>query len=267
MPHNFQPATPALAFSTEVGIFPLETTNEGDIMQLLARWQGAPASKSNRAPYSLMSIGNFCRTRYQIDQFMNSVSPGYEPVSLFFDWLFLGGLLGVIDLFRRDFEIVEDDIGVHSGKEGFIPRDKRSGMGFRHDFGTRHEPWESLDECRLHMANEMKDSLEKFRYLAVRTRAFMAEKNVALIYQSRKSEQRHLHLLAQQLLQVIRSKYSGQFLFVNVIEEGKGVSLFGESIVTVAVNDDGCPKNDTPEWWQGSDESWSRAFSSIFSPE
>lgn len=217
--------------------------------------------------FSLMSIGSFCRTRYQIDQFMSKVSPDYKGSSLFFDWLKYGGLQGVINLFDRDLSLIKGDIvtGAHNGR--FLPLDKESGMVFLHDFGAQNKPWESHLDCRLAIDEHMDKSLAKYRHLASKTNTYLSQSNVALVYHGMVSEQAHLPILIDDLLLLLSHKYEKNYIFINVIEDGIGNHIVGDRILTVAMTDDRNPKNGTPRWWEGWDESWHRAFSSIFMTE
>ena len=232
-------------------------------MPLIERWRASFMTATPEDAYSLLSIGKACRTRYQIDRFMETVSPNYQATRYFFDWLYKGGITGVINLVERDFRIEPADIVVGEFNGEFLPRDKDSGMAFLHDLGTLDEPWKQFEDCRRAIAENIGESIRKYSYLGAKTRSLLSRQNVALVYQSDDAEQRDLRGHIDHLLALLRTKFGRNYIFVNVVEEG-AAPIFGDSIVTTYVQDSKSPKNGTPHSWQGWDESWSKALSSVF---
>lgn len=214
--------------------------------------------------YSLLSIGAACRTRYQIDRFMEKVAPSYTPTSYFFDWLFGGGLKGVTNLLERDLTITPDDIAVVGREGGFLPHDKASGMAFFHDFGTPAKHWATEEECRNALASNMEQSISKYAHLSAKTRSLLSERNVALVYLPSQDEYASLATVAPNLLDLLKRKFGRNYLFVNVIEDNKHEPVSRAGIVNIQVKDKESPKTGTPGWWEGWDESWAAGFSSAF---
>ena len=206
-----------------------------------------------------ISIGTNCKTRYQLDQFMLRKLPNFRPISFFFDWLKLGNLNGVINIVERGFNIEHHDILIHDENGKFIPRDKRSGFVFLHDFGTKNKYWNSYSECEIALASTIDNSIAKFKFLGLRTDQLLSSNlNLGLVYFGDESKQHF-----SKLKEVLENRYQKEFLLINVLEEGSEPAQMDGSVLNIFVNDGNSPNKGTPQEWKGSDLSWHQALSKI----
>ena len=206
-----------------------------------------------------ISIGNNCKPRYQLDRFMFHHFPKFRRTAFFFDWLMGGELSGVINIIERGFLLKNEDIFIDDNNGKFIPRDKNSGFSFLHDFGTQHRHWETYEDCEAALNLSIDKSLEKYKYLALKTNQLLASNlNVGLLYYG--SEQQNKFSLLQEILV---KKYNKKFILLNVLEEGTLPSVINGSVQNLFVNDSSSPKNGSPLEWEGCDQSWHQALSQI----
>jgi hypothetical protein len=209
----------------------------------------------------LISIGNFCRTRYQIDRFMSAKICNYQPTSFFFDYLMMGNLSGVINIIQRDFILCPEDIYACELNGKFIARDRLSGMAFLHDFGASYFPTEN--ECNTSIKKNMSESLRKFNYLGIKTANFLeSEHLVGLVY--------HGNIIDAELKilrELIYKKYKKEFLIINVLENQNNnttaYTIRDNALIEILVNDSQSPKIGSQREWEGFDESWNKAFSHV----
>lgn len=202
-------------------------------------------------------IGGACRTRYQIDKFMSKVNKKYKAESYYFDWLMMGGVAGVTNIFSRGFEISPTMIELHDGGGRFVPKDRLSRHAFLHDFGAGW--WESDHAQAMSRLNQnMEQTIEKYRYLGRKTDALLRSNvDVALVYHGPAAD-----AAWDNLLRALFDRYRKQVPIVNVIElETKATQVDG--IYTTFIDDTHSPKRGRPIEWQGWDESWHSAFSSL----
>ena len=205
----------------------------------------------------LISIGKACRTRYQIDKFLTKIKPSYEAESFYFDWLMMGGVSGVTNVFFRGFSINPETIKLSEHNGQYLPKDMESGHVFMHDFGFRG--WETDYQIALNRLQEnMADSVKKYRYLGQKTEALLkSETSVALVYQGSASEEAW-----EKLLRTLFDRYKKAIPIVNAIELDQTATL-AEGILTIFTDDSHSPKNGTANQWEGWDEKWYSAFNSL----
>lgn len=206
--------------------------------------------------HALISIGDACRTRYQLDSLMLSRFPDYKTSSYCFDYLMMGGLPGVINLLQRDFLMTEDDICIFDNGGKFAAQDKNSGMVFLHDFGASHW-WDSYDHCEAAIRSTMHSTLDKYQYLGSKTKALlMQDSTFGLVYygSAKKND-------FERLKEVVEANYSKNFYLIHVTEAGtQNLQNYDDLVLSVTVNDSNSPKIGTPREWEGWDESWQKAF-------
>lgn len=204
-----------------------------------------------------VSIGNNCRPRYQIDQFLHSIVKNYRGNTFFFDSLMMGNLSGVCNIIQRDFIIRKEDIFTREIENKYIPADRDSGMVFLHDFGCRHAYWHNFDECELNLKLSIDESLRKYAYLGEKTKKLLSSNlNIALIYYGRESRESF-----ENLIKLIKFKYNKKINIINVLE------LFSEeptvtdgTVINAFVEDSKSPKKGTKQEWQGWNQSWNKAL-------
>ena len=206
-----------------------------------------------------LSLGNSCRTRFQIDRHSRIISPNYKPGFYFFDRLMAGNLPGVINLIERDFVLREGDLEVYELNGRYRPRDRQSGMVFLHDFGSHGDFWDSHTECIIAMTKGMEASLALYDRLRVATISLLKSKgNVILIYHGPASAEDFSYLK-----KLLKYKYGRNFRIVNILEAGQPPTAHRRSAVTRYVRDSESHKRGGPAEWEGCDDSWARAMYSI----
>ena len=88
---------------------------------------------------NVISLGSYCRTRYQIERFFTTFI-ALEQITYptyFWDWLCMGGSRGVIWSIENDFQLERDEFEIFfiENQNSYKPRHKPSGFCFLHDFG------------------------------------------------------------------------------------------------------------------------------------
>jgi hypothetical protein len=206
---------------------------------------------------ALISIGGECSTRYQIDKFMSKVHEDYKLESYYFDWLMMGGVTGISNILSRGFEISPTLIEIHDGGGRFIPKDRLSGHTFLHDFGMGW--WEYDRGQALSRLNEtMNETIEKYKYLGKKTDNILkSDFSVALVYHGVANDSDWI-----KLLKILFDRYRKKVLIINIIElDQKATKIDG--ILTAHIDNKNSPKKGTVTEWQGWDESWHSALSSL----
>ncbi|MGU3665039.1 hypothetical protein ACLBX9_12710 [Methylobacterium sp. A49B] len=170
-----------------------------------------------------------------------------------------GGLTGVTNLIERNFEIAEHDLEIHEINGQYCPRDSFSGMIFLHDFGSRHEYWDNYADCYNAMNDGMQESLRLYAKLGAKTRSLLSyDDNVSLVFHGASSSDSF-----NALHRLLADKYKKNFLIINILEEGLPATASGPFSLTRYVRDSQGPKQGTPSEWEGCDESWAKALSSV----
>jgi len=210
---------------------------------------------------NLISLGNNCRTRFQIGKYLEKFDNKNSSVNYFFDSLMMGGLQGVISHIERGFIIKKNDIYSAEVNGKFLPRDKYLKMAFLHDFGCKHTLWDNESDCTRGIEENHEESLRKYNYLGEKTNSLLthSNQNTALIFHGNEKKE-----IFQRLIDLLKEKYCSDFLIVNIVEKNEcDLAEKNERIITIQVNDNDSPKNGTPNEWEGWNESWSNAFDQI----
>ena len=205
----------------------------------------------------LISIGGACRTRYQIDSFCKKNINDYVSESYYFDWLMMGGIQGVNNVISRGFEISPPNIVLFEAGGKFIPQDKISGHTFLHDFGGGW--WEGDYKKALSRLNEnMEQTIHKYEYLGRKTDAILkSDCEVGLIYHGQ-----CLDSSLNDLLKIIFHRYGRYIPVINIKESNQEASSV-DGIHTAFVDDNNSPKLGHTNEWEGWDESWYAALTSL----
>lgn len=220
--------------------------------------------KVNTQPISFaISIGRWCRARHQIDLFMRNAYDGYRPKRFFFDSLQAGGGTGVCNILERDFKLSREDIEVYRKPDNgrYVPRDRRSGFEFLHDFGSPNRSFLNYEDCAEALSNSLTNSLAKYNYLGKKTDSILrSTTNVGLVYEG--------ELAADLLLEiddVLTKKYKKKIQIFNVLDINDSLPhIDRENIHVLVVDESNSPKNGTFKQWEGNDPSWAEAFSKIY---
>lgn len=167
----------------------------------------------NSQPVSLLiSLGKWCRARYQIDIFMSRTFKGYCPKTFFFDSLQAGGGNGVINILERGFKLRKDDIEIYKKPDNgrYIPRDSRSGFEFLHDFGSKNKSFLNHEDCAKALSLNLDDSLAKYNYLGEKMDSILySPVSVGLIYEGALTED-----LILKLDDVLTQRYKKRYKFL-----------------------------------------------------
>ena len=191
---------------------------------------------------------------------MKKIIKDYVDESYYFDWLKKGGVQGVANVISRGFEIDPSMIDLYKAGDKFIPHDKISGHTFLHDFG--HGWLESdYEKARARLNENMDLTIQKYDYLGKKTDAILkSDFSVALVYYGTSSDSNW-----NTLLDTLFNRYKKEIAVINIIElDQKASSVNG--IYTAFVDDTNNPKRGQPNEWQGWDESWHQALSSLLMP-
>ncbi len=209
---------------------------------------------------TLVSIGACCKTRHQIDQFLKKRDQHSAVTSYFFDSLTGGNIEGVIDIVQRDFVLRADDMCVFEYDGKFVAGDRSSKLLFFHDFGGNHEWWLTRAQCESALEKNLDDSLRKYVYLGQKTAALLhSKKDVCLLYYGRGTEELFLNLQ-----EVLQSKFGEKIMIVHVTDQKEEMPIEKGAIPTVFVDEANSPKSGTSRQWEGWDEAWDAALTTLF---
>lgn len=204
-----------------------------------------------------ISIGNNCKPRYQIDQFLHGIDKSYRGNTFFFDSLMMGNLSGVCNIIERDFILHKEDIFTREIGNEYVPADRDSGMVFLHDFGCRHAFWQNFDDCEFNLKISIDESLRKYAYLGEKTRKILSSSlRIGLIYYGKESRENF-----KNLTQLIKLKYKKELTVINVLElSTEEPSITDGTVRNAFVEDSKSPKLGTKQEWQGWNQSWNKAL-------
>jgi len=209
---------------------------------------------------TLVSIGTACRTRYQIEKFMSKRIDflNFWTGSNYFDYLMGGGVAGVANVISREFEIQPAYIELANINNKFIPKDRLSNHLFLHDFGDSW--WNSNFENSVTELNvHMEKTIQKYQYLGKKTNSLLkSDQSVALVYHGKAPDDQW-----NKLKETIIDNYGKEIPIINILELNQKESIIDGAFFTLFINDDNSPKKGLPSEWQGWDESWFSAFSSL----
>jgi hypothetical protein len=203
---------------------------------------------------NVLSLGGACQTRFQIERWLRATQPSLDYPTFFFDWLYLGGIKGVIWMLENGFSLFETDFQIHHihDQSLFVPRHRPSGFAFMHDFGGYAKTYECA-EAGMHKA--MHNSLTKFNFLARRTKALI-ESSIPLsfIYQGQVGVPESVKL--SQLL----SNGVTQRMVINVLSQDLKCNLASLSNVHFMYIDEKSHGKDQSLAWTGNDQAWDSIF-------
>lgn len=205
----------------------------------------------------LLSFGSACKTKFQIDRYLLKVKKNYNSEAFYFDWLMVGELKGAINLIRRGFYIDHSFIKLHEFNKQFIPRDIYSNHLFLHDFGFSGGE-SNLENAKKLLENNIDEGIKKYQYLGEKTHSILkSNQRIGIVYYGN-----HEDSLWNELTLALKSTYRKKFLIINVLEKNVSKSNH-KDIITIFVDDDNLKKVGTEFEWQGSEDSWYQAFSSL----
>lgn len=216
----------------------------------------------------LMSLGSFCRTRYQLERMNRARNPDWHQPTHFFDWLMCGGLRGAIRMMESDFALNAEEFCCDdfSDDGDFIPLHKPSDFRFLHDLGCSKETRKDQGMALKAMHDSMDDFLAKYRFIGTRTSELLHGKvSLGLVYHGEVATED-----VSDFIRLMKRKYNRscgllaikkRFRFINVLDIKHGPPTRGNRVMTLRV-DDSCALDPSMEW-QGCDASWSGAFKRI----
>lgn len=208
----------------------------------------------------LISIGNSCRTRFQIEEFVSTVRQNYIkswPKSNYFDNLLWGGVAGAANVIARGFKLTPADIEIVQYVENkFVPKDKFSNHLFLHGFGLKWPNDNDYKTVITKLHKNMDATIRKYNHLGKKTDAFLRSNlSVALVYYGTASDNEWT-----ELKKTLVNQYGKEITVINILKRPHQVPTTVEGIYAAFINDE----SDEPEDdWKGCTESWRSAFASL----
>lgn len=207
-----------------------------------------------------ISLGNACRTRYQIDRIFGKRDPAYRPTKGFFDWLWGPEMKGVIRALRNDLKISPSDLVVEHVANVLQVRDLSTGFYFLHDFHFSDRAVLNISVAHEEMCAQKEAFLQKYNYLAEKTRAAaVGADSVCYVYHGALAPE-----VAQEFFLAMREVFNRRPVLLNIVPEHCGHldSLALEDcdgLWLVRRVDDRAARGSSNEW-KGVDASWDLAF-------
>lgn len=211
---------------------------------------------------NMISLGAFCRTRYQLERIIKPLRSSFSDAypTYFWDWLYMGGASGAAWCIENDFQMNRNDFTIsHLPAENlFLPVHVPSGYHFLHDFGGAAE---DLDSAIAGFQEAYDNSSNKFSYLARRTSAIIYSiEPAAFIFYGTMPD-----VYAIKLAKLLNANGVERFL-VNLIVSGnvgESPSLPGDPAILRICFDDENHDKPAAHAWQGSDSAWESVLSGL----
>jgi len=206
-----------------------------------------------------LSLGNTCKTRHQLDRIFSSRFEGYHPTKGYFDWLWGGGIDGVIKVIQKDFFISADNLVVKKHGAGTQVYDESTGFYFLHDFVFSKEGLLDLKIANHEMLNQLEAFMQKYTVMAEKTRAlFKSEERICFVYCGRLNRAQIGDFLSV-TTEIFRAKpVLLNIAYFNEVPNNEEISGYEDSLQIRIVNDEAV--KGTPGEWMGVNESWDKAF-------
>lgn len=206
-----------------------------------------------------LSLGNACKTRYQLDRFFTARKPNYQPMKGYFDWLWGGGIEGVIKAFNCNLSISKDDLIVCNIGGTTQVCDVNTGFYFLHDFTFSNNALNDLKLANSEMILQLDQFLIKYDYLASKTLKLVHDNDLlCLVYIGPVSRENFLNL---------HDLFEGDITLLNILPVDQSFDMsvlegFEKKWLIRSV-DDGVVKG-TPNEWMGSNDSFDIALNDFF---
>lgn len=193
-----------------------------------------------------MSLGDFCRTKYQINNCLYTTADR-APVSLYFDWLETS-LKGLYELLKTDF------------RESFnIENFKRNEKGHAYDFKNKisypHAFTKSHEEI---LQSEFNEQAKKFKYLSDKTLNFIENENYPLFIRSGAN-----HTAVDELVRILADLRRGEFHLLWVIFDDTRKGVVDTSGLHTVYSIPSRVTKVKEDAWQGNDIYWLEMFKDL----
>ncbi len=185
--------------------------------------------------------------------------PGYKPTKAYFDWLWGGGMDGVVRAMKSNLSISLENLEVRRAGGTTQVFDKSTGYYFLHDFVFSSDALSDLTLAHSEMLEQAEGFLAKYRHLGDKTRRLLhASDGVCFVYHGVLSEAQ-----ADEFFATVQAMFGGSPTLLNVVQSRDALPAAkfagnARKLIVRAVDDEAV--KGTPEEWKGSDASWDKVF-------